>query len=209
MVVRHYLHWGLVLAPLFVLFIPWRLVIHYRFVRGDGDFSLKMVWLGLDFARLAMPVLRLGGEIFERRTKAGAERPVMGHTDYDLLPDTINWHRVQAMVRTFGYCVRAFEDIEKLHWHMRIGLGDAAATALTVGALQGALGLIFAMIQHELHIANERVVWSVVPNFGAKGLDMMLDCIVRINVGYIMITGGFNLLSVGIRKGVDLVGQWL
>ena len=209
MVMNHYLCWGLVLVPLFMLFIPWRLVVHYRFVEGDGDLSFKVVWLGLDLAGLAMPILRFGGRVFERGTRAWVRVPVAGSTKRDLLSEAINWRRVFSIVRALRFCLRALEDIEKLHWHMRIGLGDAASTALVVGALQGVGGFISAIVEGESHIDKERVAWSVVPGFDAKGLDMVVDCIVRVNVGYIMITSGFNLLRVGIRKGVDLVGQWL
>ena len=207
MVMNHYLYLGLILVPLAILFIPLRLVLHYRLVEGDSDFRLQVIWLGMDLSRLAMPIGRLGLKLQAwNRNQIGEGETGDIHTK-----ETVDWWQFMPVNRQFlRYFAASRRGIEGLRWHVRIGLDDAAITAVVVGALGGMGGLISPLLQQELQIPSERIHWDIVPSFDSGSrLDMELDCILRVNVGYIMINGVFNLLRAGIMKGVDLIGQRL
>ncbi|NMB45543.1 MAG: DUF2953 domain-containing protein [Firmicutes bacterium] len=89
---------------------------------------------------------------------------------------------------------------EVLHWYTRIGLGDAAATAIAVGTLSGLKAVGLSWFQQRVHIESNQLHWQVIPNYSQRQVDIVLDCILRVNAGHIIITGAMNLLRVGIRK---------
>ncbi|NMB12164.1 MAG: DUF2953 domain-containing protein [Firmicutes bacterium] len=92
---------------------------------------------------------------------------------------------------------------ERLHWYTRIGLGDAAATAVAVGALSGLKAAGFSWLQQRVHLDSNKIRWQVSPNYSARQVDMAIDCILRVNAGHIIITGVTNFLRFSIVKAFD------
>jgi len=89
---------------------------------------------------------------------------------------------------------------EKLHWYTKIGLGDAAATAIAIGALSGLKAAGFSWLQRRVDLDSGNIQWQVIPNYSQRQIDMVIDCILRVNAGHIIITGAVNCLRVGIWK---------
>ena len=99
--------------------------------------------------------------------------------------------------------------IEKLHWQVTIGLGDAALTAIASGVLCGINGFGSSLLQSRWEMKREGIHWQVVPSYTDRRLDVEIDCILKLNVGHIMIAGAVNLVRVGFAKGVDFIERRL
>lgn len=101
---------------------------------------------------------------------------------------------VSALVYPFA------RHIERLHWYTRVGLGDAAATAIAVGVLSGVLATGFAWLDGRVCLNPEGVHWQVIPNYSQRQTDVAIHCILRVNAGHIIITGVASLWRVGVAK---------
>jgi hypothetical protein len=107
-------------------------------------------------------------------------KPLLGHV----------WAVVYPFTRHF----------ERLHWYTRVGLGDAAATAIAVGVLSGVLATGFTWLDGRVYLNPEGVHWQVIPNYSQRQTDVAIYCILRVNAGHIIITGVANLWRVGVAR---------
>lgn len=88
--------------------------------------------------------------------------------------------------------------IHKLLWETKIGLDNAAVTAIFIGFLWGLKSNIILFIKSKYHL--EDVHLNIIPCYTSKRLDIILDCIVTIKIGYI-IYAGIKLIFIKIRGG--------
>jgi hypothetical protein len=71
----------------------------------------------------------------------------------------------------------------KLVWDSRIGLGDAAETAIVSGWLWGIKNTCLGYVFKYMDLAT-KPIFSVQPDFNKTKFTTELDCIVKIRVGY-------------------------
>lgn len=82
--------------------------------------------------------------------------------------------------------------------HSRVGVGDAAATALMTGAFYA---VFQGIAQHlTLRYALKNSSMLIRPYFEGSVFDLDLNCIIHIKFGHIMITG-FKMLKQNIKGG--------
>jgi hypothetical protein len=90
----------------------------------------------------------------------------------------------------------------ELQWNTRIGIGDAADTAVSVGVLWGLktnlLGFLFKYLTLD---AETKPKLSVDPQFNRTHFSTMMMCIVRVRLGYAILAGLLFLVRIMRMKG--------
>ncbi len=93
--------------------------------------------------------------------------------------------------RPFRNAVSRIQCVQ-LRWSTRIGIGDAAETAVSTGALWGAkhalLGFLFQFIQ-----AKTVPLLTVSPSYHHPQISTEFDCTVQIRLGHLLLAGPFLL----------------
>lgn len=102
--------------------------------------------------------------------------------------------------------IRLTRDCRAFTWKTKIGLGDAAATALVAGLLWCIKGGVMTFLGPYIHFHRAPEL-EVIPDFYQTDVAIRLHCIFRVNVGHIIIVGIRNLAKVGLLKGAKAVGQ--
>jgi hypothetical protein len=75
----------------------------------------------------------------------------------------------------------------------KIGIGDAAGTALLAACTLNILNIIICHLRNYYGLPEHRL--TVIPLFEEQGFELKADCIIDIKIGYIMF--------IGIRKAID------
>lgn len=113
--------------------------------------------------------------------------------------------------RSLGYLMALISSItrhvEEFRWRTRVGVGDAAVTAIITGSLWTIKTTTLALLQGLSPCLPSNVHLEVLPDFEQRRVKVDLSCIFRLNIGHIMIAGLRNLARAGIKKGVNLIGQ--
>jgi hypothetical protein len=90
----------------------------------------------------------------------------------------------------------------ELQWTTRIGFGDAADTAVSVGVLWGLktnlLGFLFKYVTLD---SGNKPRLAVEPQFNRTHFSTMMMCIVRMRLGYAMLAGLLFLVRIMRMKG--------
>lgn len=69
----------------------------------------------------------------------------------------------------------------------RVGVGDAAATALITGGFFTIFSLIINHLENRYDLQKKKIV--ILPFFQGSVFDIDLDCIIDFKMGHIIITG--------------------
>ncbi|SNR87239.1 Protein of unknown function [Anaerovirgula multivorans] len=88
--------------------------------------------------------------------------------------------------------------ISKVQWETKIGVEDAAGTAILTGALWGIKSSIILFFKNKFNLNNIYV--NVTPYYVSKKFAMTFNCIVTLKIGYIINTG-IKLFLIKIRGG--------
>lgn len=70
----------------------------------------------------------------------------------------------------------------RLDWHMRVGTGEAAQTALAVGAVQALQGICYMIVSATQ--CHSRMI--CMPDFGEMTITGKLDCIIMFRLGKVI-----------------------
>lgn len=134
-------------------------------------------------------VARLGRAIEARWARARGE--AAGEKEIREAPAGPEAHDLSTFFVSLAEKVRW----SRLTWDTTVGLPDAAATALTVGALWALKGNLAALATRRLRLAPGQPRYSVTPDFDGKGSASVLDGIGALRVGHII------LASPGLARG--------
>lgn len=93
----------------------------------------------------------------------------------------------------------------RFDWQTRIGLGDAASTALVVGVIWSLKPSIISLLRQRLAFSTQPHL-NVTPNFSKSELATELVCIFRLTVGQIMWRTLCDAAQRWQRKGVETYG---
>ena len=77
--------------------------------------------------------------------------------------------------------------MDEISWLTEVGVGDAAATAITTGFFWAIKSNIIALLIKKLELKSYHV--NVFPFYGADKFNTSLDCIITLKIGYIIIAG--------------------
>lgn len=91
-----------------------------------------------------------------------------------------------AGVRAGAAVLRGRIHVRKLHIDVEVGLGDAAATALAVGAAQAVFSALWVVLSGFIVLPAAPSPLRVRPDFGRSHLSLRGECIAVIRLGHLM-----------------------
>lgn len=198
--------------------------IQFRYFREQEDdtISLEFFLWGFINYRIEIPVLtlqhKLSGISLTTRTEleSGGDnsRELMGKPgkfSIESLQDVIcifnKWGPVVVeMKETVNYLLRNIK-MTRLEWCTTIGTGDAAATGLMTGLLYLIKGGIISVFYNNLAKAASHPKIKVEPNFRKQQFSTSINCIFKIRLGNIIITGIKVAMKIVKRRGVNRACQ--
>ena len=193
----------LVLIALFIIIILTNVKIHIDFYHGKDNDHLSIMlkaWGGLIKYKKEVPVIKLDDDspavVVEEKSKMGPTEETM-HTEENSfekedLANSLNDTKA-LLEHIFGLHILIRKllrkvKIKKFEWHTRVGIGDAASTAILCGAIWSAKGAILGLLSHYMML-TVRPVLTVTPNFQQFASQIQLKCIFQIRVGHAIWTG--------------------
>lgn len=138
--------------------------------------AIKRLPIGTFMRRWLDTVLAL---LFGRHVRHPAQHP-------------LSWISISSV---FGKATqKAIRVCERLEVNVRLGLHDAAYTAVGSGLVWGLNGVLFGLVNRRLHFLNPpRFV--VTPDFRQSGFELGLFCILQVDKGQILIESARILLT--------------
>ena len=177
---------------------------------------------GVIHYKLEMPVINLRQKFSGIKVAARAEMETGGADSRELvgkhkkftiesIEEAISKFRqwrpfLESIREDVAYFVRHIQ-INRFHWSSRIGAPDAAATGMLAGLAWTLMGGITTCVYRQAAPEWDRPVLAVEPDFRKQGLSTSLDCIFKIRVGNIMVTGIKILIKLVKRRGVNKFGR--
>ncbi|SHF04208.1 DUF2953 domain-containing protein [Desulforamulus putei] len=213
---------GLVLLPALVFFSHIKVHLKYFRIQEDDTVSLEFFLWGLFHHKIEVPVLilrqKLSGFSLTTRTEleTGGDdsREIMSRENQytvesinqviEKLREWLPW--MQAIKEDIDYLLRHLV-IERFHWRVSIGTPDAAATGMLAGLAWGLLGSLTSLFYRKIAPNGIKPKISVEPNFKKEGFSTSIDCIFKIRIGNIMVTGIKILKKKVNRRGVNILGR--
>ncbi|MDB5054399.1 MAG: hypothetical protein JWM44_2449 [Bacilli bacterium] len=93
----------------------------------------------------------------------------------------------------------------EFRWDTRVGIGDAAETALTTGVIWAVKSSLFGYVFHYVKLDTKPII-SVQPQYNDMEFSTKLSCVAKIRIGYMLFA--FLRLFVRILKTKDGVRVW-
>ncbi|MEG6521062.1 DUF2953 domain-containing protein [Desulfotomaculum sp. 1211_IL3151] len=194
--------------------------VHLKYFRvGEDDtISLEFFLLGFINYRLEVPVVifrqKLSGISLTTRTEleTGGENPkeLMGrhgeHTISSVEEAMALYHRWWPYLKDIKKDIEhllGHLNLERFIWKLKIGTGDAAATGIITGLAWSIMGGFTAAFYKKIALGRPKPELHVEPNFKKEVFSTSLDCIFKIRVGNIMITGIKIIYKKVKRRGVN------
>ncbi len=157
-------------------------------------------WGGLIKYKKEIPVIKVDDDsasvVMKEKTKMGPKEETT-HTEensfdsHDLVNSLDDTKALLEHVFGLHILIRKFlrkVRIKKFEWHTRVGIGDAASTAILCGAIWSAKGGILGLLSNYMRL-TVRPVLTVTPNFQQFASQIKLKCIFQIRVGHAIWTG--------------------
>lgn len=190
-----------------------KLNFKYFRVQEDDTISLEFFLWGFINYKVEVPVLvvqqKLSGLSIKLRTEleTGGDhsREVMGQSAEHYI-ESLNkvlkkFQELLLYKEDFKYLLHHLR-VERFAWQAQIGTPDAATTALLTGLAWGVMGNITSTFYQQIAPNWHKPQLQVEPNFKKEGFSTSLNCIFKIRVGNIMVTG----LRI-LKKKVTRLGE--
>ena len=200
-----------------LVFCSW-LKIHFKYLRSQDDdtISLEFFFWGFINYKIEVPVLVLEQKLTqislttrtELETGGDSSQELMGRSSkfsIDSIQDALRmieeWWPYLKRIRTHINNFLRHLRLERFVWRTGIGTSDAAATGLLTGIAWAFMGGATSFFYRKIASGWSPPELRVEPNFKKEGFTTYLDCIFKIRVGHIMVTG-FKLLleKPGLRQ---------
>ncbi|WP_238442587.1 DUF2953 domain-containing protein [Desulforamulus reducens] len=194
--------------------------MHFKYFRvaEDDTISFEFFLLGFIHYKIEVPVVifqqKLSGISLTTRT----ELETGGDHSEELLGKqekrTISsigeaknlchrwWPFFRAIKPDMDYLL-AHLSLERFVWKLRIGTGDAAVTGIITGVAWGIMGSITSLFYKKIATNKPEPELQVEPNFKKEVFSTSIDCIFKIRVVNIMVTGIKILQKKVKRRGVN------
>lgn len=211
---------GLLLALVFFSYV--KIHLKYYRVEEDDTVSLEFFLWGIINYKVEVPVIilqqKFSGISLTTRTEleTGGEdsKELMGrHGKFSIesIEDAICkfrewWPFLESIMEDFDYFLRHLI-LKRFDWRIRFGTPDAAATGMLSGVAWSIMGMITSAFYKRLGPKWNQPVLKVEPDFRKQGFSTALDCIFKIRVGNIMVTGIKILKKKANRRGVNKLGR--
>ena len=191
----------LVLLLLLIIFTKLTIIVNYLH-HNDDDLRLEFrVWFGLIKYRINVPLIKIDDNspsVVVKHHSYMGEAPNAG-TDHKV--EQITKHKVmksmekakdllQKVVRMHVIVRKFFRkiSIKKFEWQTYVGVGDAAHTAIAVGALWTLKGSMVGLLSNYLKLIVMPQL-TITPHFQAAVIQTRLTCIFQFRIGHAILAG--------------------
>ena len=125
------------------------------------------------------------------------DKPV--YNIYEIKKIIDNYKKIYIKYEPYIKKVREKLILNNISWYTEIGTGDAAETAVTVGAIWAIKTSVIFLINKNHNLPEVSI--NVVPNYNINTFETTIDCIFSIKLGYI-INANIKVLLAQIKDGV-------
>ncbi len=157
-------------------------------IKNGRNFSFIIIRF-LGFIRLRMNLsLQINSKGFLsltlRKTDSGMDNKASFEQFWDSIKDFFQYYG--SHVEPFRYFKRKV-NFNNFSVHSRIGTGDAASTAMTIGGCYALFSIISSYLY--THYRLQKSKFDILPYFSGPLFDLDLDCIMNFKFGHIIIAG--------------------
>ncbi|MCL6558722.1 MAG: DUF2953 domain-containing protein [Firmicutes bacterium] len=198
--------------------------IRFQYFRLNEDdiVSIEFFLWGVFHHKVEIPVLMLrqkmaGFSLISRtelETGQGTPQEIMSRENHitvtsvqqllDKLHKWLSW--LQVVQEDIDFFLEHLV-LERFYWRISFGTTDAAATGMLAGLAWSLAGVVTALFYHKIAPSRVQPVIKVEPDFEKAGFATSADCIFKIRIGYIMVTGLKILKKKANRQGVNFLGR--
>lgn len=183
------LYFSLFLLLLFALLLLLKIQIEIKVIIKNGrNFSFVIIRL--------LRLIRLRLNLSVNRDGNGLISLSMRKTDSDNGKKTSveqAWNYIKKLIRFYGNHIDQINFMKKniainnFSIRTRIGTGDAAATALSIGGFYAFFSFLIRHLDEYYHLKRQDL--DILPHFQGPLFDLELDCIINFKIGHIITTG--------------------
>lgn len=190
------------------------LKVRLSYIKRGEDNDIVIDWTGLygilKYTKKipAMNMVKTGGNIPppEIGTQARIDKdnepidddkPV--HNVYEIKKVIDNYKKIYIKYEPYIKKIKENLILNNISWYTEIGTGDAAETAIMVGAIWAVKTSVIFLINKSYDLPE--VLINVVPNYNINTFETTIDCIFSIKLGYI-INANIKVLLAQIKDGV-------
>lgn len=203
---------GILLAGM-LLFAFSDIILRIRFARAEGDDELSVDvkgLYGLLCFRYAVPVLYWsedGLRVKTERIDRNRGKLVNDETT-DITRDKVERYfrtakeTVAHTLRLVDWGKRVMAHIvcTEMRWSTKIGLGDAANTAITTGVLWGIKTSLLALVFRSIRLETKPAL-EIEPQFNRMHFSTKAHCLLKLKAGYALYAGVLLLFRILRVKG--------
>lgn len=196
-----------------------KLYFRYYRIQEDDTISLEFIFWGFINYKIEVPVLILQQKLSGFTLKTRTEVETGGDYSEELMGKSAVLHfnslikvlqKVQDLVLLFKdefeYFLRHLK-VKRFAWNISIGTRDAAVTAILTGLIWIITGNITSAFYQKIAADWHKPELKVSPNFKKEVFSTSLNCIFKIRVGNIMVTGIKILKKKVTRLGGNKDGR--
>lgn len=192
----------LFLVLMLVSILPFSIRINYSRRGENDDFIVEIkFWPGIKYRfvvtslntkkKSVRSVLELqtetedsSGEIISKE-----KEKVPFPSPAELYRQFIFWRDVYHVLKPSLDNIKNKTELRRFVWKTGLGLGDPCYTGMALGLAWSIKGLLAGYIYQLFPNRTVRPQIQVVPDFDKKGFAVLLDCIFKTRIGYIIFTG--------------------
>jgi len=193
----------LVVIALIVIVIFTKVKIHIDFYHGNDNDHLTIMmkaWGGVIKYKKEIPVIKVDDDspavVVKEKTEMGPNEKTTHKEEnsfdqHDLVNSLDDTKALLEHVFGLHILIRKLlrkVKIKKFEWHTRVGIGDAASTAILCGAIWSGKGAILGLLSNYMRLTVKPVL-TVTPNFQQFASQIQLKCIFQIRIGHAIWTG--------------------
>jgi Protein of unknown function (DUF2953) len=191
----------IVLIVVFVLVMVTKIKvkIRYQHIRDNDKFIVKLsAWFGLLRYTIHVPVMKVDADSasIKLKEKTGMSDQTKTEKNKRITPEDMiqtlkNIKHLLEHVVGFHKIIRHFlkkVQVKQFEWRSRIGMGNAAHTAVLVGSCWAIKGSIIGLLTAALHF-RVMPVSSITPDFQEEKAETAIVCILRFRIGQAIVTG--------------------
>lgn len=193
----------LVLLILILAIILTKLNVQIDYYHSQDNDNLTITfkaWFGLIRYKISVPLIKIDKDspsiVYKEKVKTGQQEKtkkedVKNYSSDDLVKNLSNGNEILNHVFGLHKIIRRFlkkVSVQKIEWHTKAGIGDAAYTGMLLGALWTVKGGLIGMISNYMKL-KEMPIISITPNFQRAISQTRLICIIQFRIGYAMLAG--------------------
>lgn len=187
---------------LLIIFTKLTILINYYHHNDNDDLKVQFkVWFGLIKYKMNIPLIKIDDNspsvVIKGKTHMGEKSDeTTKDKEIQITPDNLISKIKDAKetikhVINMNVIVRKFlkkTSIKQFEWHSLIGVGDAAYTGMSTGALWTIKAGIVGILSHYIKL-KELPNLSVTPHFQVAIIQTRITCIFQFRIGYAILAG--------------------